>query len=226
MLVNENAWLWDGTFHFLDKKESLHHDHRNHVGFTSFARSGNAFLRRYIEQITGVVTGSTLTLHMATAVQIMSMKGEYVADDSVWIARGHHPLINPASLSFKANKTFCCVRNPLDVFQSYADFNNTLSHGTKPNFEISEHYPEWWNWFVKRQATVMKRYFEILKRNCHEEGQNPLYIVRYEDLVLNPKETLMGLFGFLLGVKDLTGTNTERRIDKVLSMGRKATTVY
>ena len=72
----------------------------------------------------------------------------------------------------------------------------------------------------------MKRYFDMLRRNCHEEGKNPLYVVRYEDLVLQPKETLMGLFCFLLGVKNLKGTNTERRIDKVLSLGREATQVY
>ena len=59
----------------------------------------------------------------------------------------------------------------------------------------------------------MKSYFEILRRDCVEKRINPLYIVRYEDLVLKPKETLMGLFTFLLGVQDLTGTNAERRID-------------
>ena len=36
----------------------------------------------------------------------------------------------------------------------------------------------------------------------------------------------MGLFGFLLGVSDLTGTNAERRIDQVLAMGNKATITY
>ena len=74
----------------------------------------------------------------------------------------------------------------------------------------------------------MKRFFDILLADyCVTEDKNPLlYIVRYEDLVLKPKETLMGLFGFLLGVRDLTGTNTERRIDQVLAMGRKATISY
>lgn len=72
----------------------------------------------------------------------------------------------------------------------------------------------------------MRAYFEILKRDCVEKKLNPLYIVRYEDLVLEPKDTLMGLFAFLLGVRDLSGTNAERRIDQVLAMGRKATITY
>ena len=72
----------------------------------------------------------------------------------------------------------------------------------------------------------MKNFFDILLADCMTHGKNPLYIVRYEDLVLRPKETLMGLFAFLLGVRDLSGTNTERRIDQVLAMGRKATITY
>ena len=87
-------------------------------------------------------------------------------------------------------------------------------------------YPEWWNWFVKKQTRVMKRFYDIVLDDYVKEGKNPLYIVRYEDLILKPKETLMGLFGFLLGVRDLSGTNAERRIDQVLAMGRKATISY
>ena len=59
----------------------------------------------------------------------------------------------------------------------------------------------------------MRRFFEILIRECYVEKKQPLYIVRYEDLVLEPKKTLMGLMSFLLEVKDLTGSNAERRID-------------
>ena len=59
----------------------------------------------------------------------------------------------------------------------------------------------------------MKDFFRIIKNDCFIEKKNPLYIVRYEDLVLNPKETLMGLFAYILGEKDLSGTNAERRID-------------
>ena len=72
----------------------------------------------------------------------------------------------------------------------------------------------------------MKRFFDILMTDCFSKRANPLYIVRYEDLVLKPKETMMGLFAFILGEKDLTGTNAERRIDQVVAMGKKATISY
>ena len=42
----------------------------------------------------------------------------------------------------------------------------------------------------------------------------------------DPKETLMGLMGFLFEQKDLTGTNIERRIDEVVAKGSSAATTY
>ena len=64
-LFEENKWIWDKEFRFLDGEQI---DRR--VGFTSFLRSGNSFLRRYIEQISGITTGSTMSLHTATSLQI------------------------------------------------------------------------------------------------------------------------------------------------------------
>ena len=50
--------------------------------------------------------------------------------------------------------------------------------------------------------------------------------MRYEDLVTEPKETLLGLMAFCFGIKDAHGTNLERRIDQVLFMGKSATQMY
>lgn len=72
----------------------------------------------------------------------------------------------------------------------------------------------------------MKDFFKIIMNDCHNTKKNPLYFVRYEDLVLKPKETLMGLFAFILSEKDLTDTNAERRIDQVVNMGSKASISY
>ena len=63
----------------------------------------------------------------------------------------------------------------------------------------------------------MQKFFEILTRNCTNENKQPLYIVRYEDLVTSPKDTLMNLMSFLLEEKDLNGTNVERRIDDIVA---------
>ena len=83
-----NAWIFDGNFRFLDQSPLP----KGRVGFTSYPRSGNSFLRRYIEQITGVTTGSTVTIHTSTALQILGFSGETHTDDRVWISKSHQPL--------------------------------------------------------------------------------------------------------------------------------------
>ena len=90
-----------------------------------------------------------MTIHTATSLQIMGMKGESYQDDNSWVVKTHHPLLVPGSSPFRANKTFVCVRNPLDVFPSYAALANTMSHGNKPEYDVQAEFPEWWSWFVK-----------------------------------------------------------------------------
>ncbi len=55
---------------------------------------------------------------------------------------------------------------------------------------------------------------------------NPIHIVRYEDLVNEPKNTYEGIFKYLLEVDSLEGTNAQRRIDEVVAMGRAASQTY
>ena len=147
-LFTENNWIWDGEFRFLDGRPFA----GDKIGFTSFPRSGNSFLRRYVEQITGVTSGSSISIHSATSLQIMGLKGESHQGDNVWMAKSHHPFFIQGATQMPTQKTFICVRHPLDVFPSYAALCNTLSHGNKPDYDFAVDYPEWWEWFVKRQA--------------------------------------------------------------------------
>ena len=128
----------------------------------------------------------------------MGLKGEGVFDDRVWIVKAHHPLLLELAAPYTCNKVICCVRNPLDVFPSFASLTNTINHATKPDYEYEVDYPEWWTWWVKRQTDQMRDYFEILIRNCTKENQAPLYVCRYEDLVVQPEPEMYGMFKFLL----------------------------
>ena len=132
-------------------------------------------------------------------MQIVGMKGERHTGDEIWVCKTHHPLKHFLTTQFSANKTFLVVRNPMDVFPSYLATISTLSHAKKPDFQIHRDYPEWWAWWVRSLTQKMKRFFSIVRTEFFEKGCSPLYIVRYEDLVLQPKDTLMGLFGFILG---------------------------
>ena len=215
----EQKWRWDGEFRFLDGTPLTN----KKIAFTCYVRSGSSFLRRYIEQITGITTGSTVSLHSSTALQIAGMKGEFCTDDSVWVVKSHHPFHFKHGAELVANKTFWIVRNPLDQIVSFASLCNTASHSNKPEYEFERDYPEYWDWFVRSQIGKMQRFFATLIRHCTQEGRNPLYIVRYEDLVLEPKKTLMGLMSYLFEKRDINGTIIERRIDEVLSKGKSAT---
>jgi len=76
----------------------------------------------------------------------------------------------PQNLSFSSQKVVCCVRNPLDVFMSYACFANTMNHSKKPDFDFEVEYPGWWSFFVRCQVDLMKRYFDTLIRQTVVEN--------------------------------------------------------
>lgn len=108
-----------------------------------------------------------------------------------------------------------CCQKPLDSIISLACLANTMSHSALCEFEFYTEYKEWWDWYVKYVADSQARFFETLIRHCTEEGKNPIYIVRYEDLCNQPTQELTGMCKFMLDLNDLTGTNMERRINQI-----------
>jgi len=60
-LYESNKWLFEGNSRFLEGGKSLG---ANKVAFASYPRSGNSFMRKYLEMVTGVATGSDNTLHL------------------------------------------------------------------------------------------------------------------------------------------------------------------
>ena len=51
----------------------------------------------------------------------------------------------------------------------------------------------------------------------------PVLFLRFEDMIMDPEPELRNIMRFMLGIDDLSGTNAERRIKQVISMGHKAT---
>jgi hypothetical protein len=147
----------------------------------------------------------------------MGLKGEEIVDERVWIVKAHHPALMPGVLKFDSNKVICCIRNPLDVFISYASLANTLSHTAVPEFDYATDYPEWWDWWIKECADTHAKYFNTMIDHCVKENKNPIYIVRYEDLMSNREAELTGVMKFLLEMDDLSGTNVERRIKEAVA---------
>ena len=86
-LWDRSKWMFDGNFRFLDNEENK----SNKVGFCSFPRSGNTFMRRYLELLTGIQTGADCTFDVSITLQMQGLKGEGIQDDTVWIVKSHSP---------------------------------------------------------------------------------------------------------------------------------------
>jgi len=54
----------------------------------------------------------------------------------------------------------------------------------------------------------------------------PILFIRFEDLINNPESELVNLMRFLTHLKDIEGTNAQRRIKEVLAKGKSATQTY
>jgi hypothetical protein len=125
--LKDNEWIFSDIKnpHFLKMGSAVNvATTGNHVGFLSFPRCGNSFLRKYLGNITGIQTGSDMGIDMGLHVhqQLAEFLGEHIADESVWIKKSHDPLALPGSLINKVNKVICCVRNPYDVMVSMSHF--------------------------------------------------------------------------------------------------------
>ena len=85
----------------------------NRVAYASYSRSGNTLFRRYLEQISGIFTGSDgdLNYSLHYCLQFNGFSGECKVNDECWFFKTHYPL--GKEVGFKADKVILCVRNPL-----------------------------------------------------------------------------------------------------------------
>ena len=212
------------NFRFLDGKTDMT---GSKVAFQSFVRSGNTFLRRFIEQVTGVYTGSDMPIEFTFFEAMMGLAGQgHVNDDNdVWITKTHFPLqMTGTEYPFSAEKMICIVRNPLDIIASYAFFVCMKSHSLVPQENLNEAFPEWWTGWVKSMSDQICYNHNYIVNTLSK--QIPTYIFRYEDLVLDPEPALLECFRFLLDVHSLEGTVVEARIKAIAKQGPSSKTVY
>lgn len=220
-LWQQAKWMFDKKFRYLDGAPNK----SNKIAFCSFPRSGNTFLRKYLELLTGIVTGADNTLHVNVCLQMLGCMGEDIVDDTVWVVKSHSPWIMPEAPLFTANKVICIVRNPLDTNLSWLHLCSMNNHSTKTPFDFEKEYPNYFDWWVKDCCTHINSWMNQMMRDA-KFREVPILFIRFEDLVMNPQPELYNIMRFMLGVKDLTGTNAERRIKEVIAMDASATQTY
>ena len=166
---------------------------------SSYPRSGNTLLRSYLEKITGLVTGSdtntsqTLNKALFTA----GLEGEGLVDKRVWIIKTHYPECYGGT-EFGTERSILLVRNPLDAIVSHFNFETTHSHTLSVTEDTYTRFSNIWKSYCEAEMKVWKQFHKFWLNS-----KIPVHIVRYEDLVADPKSTLNELMKFALNVKTL-----------------------
>ena len=93
-----------------------------------------------------------------------------------------------------------------------------------PEQQWHSDFPEFWNEWVSWVTSSMKLSHEKTKDSIAAEV--PTYWMRYEDLKIDPRPALEGLFCFLLDVPSIAGTVVEKRIAEVTQAGFENKTAY
>jgi hypothetical protein len=150
------------------------------------------------------------------------LPGEEIVDDRCWIVKSHSPWVMTFSKKFNCNKILFVVRNPLDSFMSWLELVQNGNHTTKCSFEIQDEYPNYWNEWVNDITEIFGKWFDVHLKDM-KNRECPILFIRFEDLLTDPEPQLMNIMRFFLGVKDLTGTNAERRVKEVIALGHEAT---
>ncbi|KAJ0172941.1 hypothetical protein K1T71_011117 [Dendrolimus kikuchii] len=161
------------------------------VALVSYPGSGNTWLRYLLQQVTGLVTGS---IYMDYGLRVHGFPAENVTDGSVLVVKTHEaPPLEPD----KFKSAVLLIRNPRDAI--LADFNRLhKGHiGTAPKsaFKKKMHERRMSDWatYVATQLTV----WESLHRLWLTKFPGPIYVVFYEVLVKDTKNTLLGVLDFL-----------------------------
>ncbi len=187
----------------------------------SYPRSGNTLLRSYVEKIMGLWTGSDCDMDrpLNRQLQEMGMQGEGIVDDSVWIVKSHFPeRIGTAEIN--TNKVIIITRSPIDSITSLFNMIGTSSHTESIDPKVFTEKAKLWDEFIRQEIEVWQKFHEHYLK---APQQVPTYIVRYEDLILDPETVLEKLFCFLLNQSSLEGLTIKELIKLAIDEEAPAT---
>jgi hypothetical protein len=163
------------------------------IVLASYPRSGNSLLRRLLESITGIVTGSDTKpgRGMAELLRKDGLVGEGETSQRVWTVKCHFPE-RLGWKYFKANRGILLVRHPINAIKSYFHMQLTASHHLSLAPSEFTRFPKIWDEHVAMEAEIWVKFHTFwLKQNI------PTIIVRYEDLLMNKEDEMKRIYRFL-----------------------------
>jgi len=168
----------------------------------SYPRSGNTLLRNLLERTLNIVTGSDTrpdrTLSKALAHQ-HNLVGEGIVCPSITpVVKTHFPE-RKGYKAYNASRVIVLVRNPYDAMDSYWNMCCTNTHTESVVEDVYERYTEKFRGLARSEIRTWMdflRYWVI--DDDRERNRLPTLIVRYEDLILQPKIVMEEVMKFLL----------------------------
>ena len=130
--------LSDGYLRLLDGRDMAHQK----VALLGDQGSGTTLLRRYLELITGIATGSDVTSDGALPLSAMGLVGEHIVDEHTWITRTTYPIRKAQAYDsfqdFQCNKIIMMARNPADVIDAKLHQHITGTKSKRANFSVEQ----------------------------------------------------------------------------------------
>jgi len=162
----------------------------------SYPRSGNTLLRSLLEATTGFVTGSDTRPDRALSLALADrhdLVGEGITSpNQTRLVKTHWPE-RIGFRKYTAHRAVFLVRNPFDAIDSYWNLNVTNTHTEKVTDEV---YAEHEKFFYDLVLNEMKVWVQFL--DYWSSQSTEVLWMRYEDLVLRPKEQLMRVLHFCM----------------------------
>lgn len=119
---------------------------------------------------------------------------------------------------YRVHKAVVLVRNPFDALFSYLNILITKDHSTTLSRSMFESYKAEFRDMIRLALPNL-----IYSYKWWLSQPIPTHIIRYEDLVIDPGNTLLSLFEFLLDEPDLKGFEIAKRIEEVVMYSQNPT---
>lgn len=178
------------------------------VLLASYPRSGNSFLRRLLEEHTGVVTGSDSRSNRTLSASLLrfGFRGEGITDASVWVVKSHFPE-RMGYVRVRVHRGVLLVRNPFDAIESAFHMGLTNTHDKVLHPEVMHGDPRvsaLWDEFAAAEARVWAD-FHFFWLHAAFARDFPIFIVRFEDVLVDPAAALASIQAFMSSSQPQTG---------------------
>ena len=165
----------------------------------SYPRSGNTLLRTMLEGTTRSLTGSDTSPHRLLGLALAnehSLAGEGVLDGRVSSVKTHYPERSGVS-RLEGDRVVLLVRNVWDAVDSYFNMCLTNTHDRSVKQEVYDRHKDKFDGLFESDVAIWAKFNAWWICKCKEVGV-PILVLRFEDLVRHPEESLRRVVGFMI----------------------------